>query len=132
MKIRNRDRKSGKMSDRAKRLTGIILVISGLLLSLIHILMPVHEYRIIYSTGRCAYWQLNSIPVKQGGDVRINTADERELELLPGIGKVYASKIVEERNKNGPFFYPEDLTAVHGIGSGTLKKLYRDIDLTME
>ena len=52
--------------------------------------------------------------------------------MLPGIGKVYASMLIEEREKNGIFFYPEDLTAVKGIGKGKLGKIYQDIDLTME
>ena len=131
MRIRSRDRKSEKMSDIAKRAAGIVLIVSGIMLSIFHVHGSVHEYRTVYSTGNRS-WQLNSIPVKQDGTVRINTADETELETLPGIGKVYASLLLEERNRNGSFYYPEDLTAVHGIGNATLKKLYPDIDLTME
>ena len=132
MRIPNRDRKSGKMSDKAKRLTGIAMVISGIVLSLIHILAPVQDYSIVYRTGSSKLWQLSSIPAKQDGTVRINTAGEEELETLTGIGKVYALQLIEERGKNGPFFYPEDLTAVRGIGIGTLKKIYQDIDLTID
>ena len=131
MRTQSRGRKSEKMSDKAKRLAGVVMMIAGLVLSLLHVLWPVHEYRIVYSTGG-SNWQLKSIPVKQDGTVRINNAGEDELELLPGIGKIYASLLLEERRKNGPFYYPEDLAAVHGIGYGTVKKMYPDIDLTME
>ena len=132
MRIRSRDRKSEKMSDKAKRLTGVFLVLTGIMLSLIHVLTPVHNNGITYRNGSRSNWQISSIPAKQDGTVRINKAGEEDLEMLPGIGKVYALQLIDERNKNGPFYYPEDLTAVHGIGTGTLKKLYQYIDLTIE
>ncbi|MEJ5301528.1 MAG: helix-hairpin-helix domain-containing protein [Thermodesulforhabdaceae bacterium] len=47
--------------------------------------------------------------------VNINTATEKDLEKLPGIGKVLAKRIVEYRTKNGPFSAPEDLMKVKGI-----------------
>ena len=120
------------MSDKAKQLTGLFLVLTGIVLSLIHVLTPVYSNGMVYRTGSRIYWQLGSIPAKQDGIVRINDAGEEELETLPGIGKVYASMLIEEREKNGIFFYPEDLTAVKGIGKGKLGKIYQDIDLTME
>ena len=120
------------MSDKAKRLTGVFLVLTGIILSLIHVFAPVHNDGVLYRSGSRPYWQLGSIPVKQDGIVRINDAGEEELETLPGIGKAYALQLIEERNKNGPFYYPEDLTSVQGIGTGTLKKLYQYIDLTIE
>lgn len=48
--------------------------------------------------------------------VDINSANEHELRLLPGIGEVMARKIVEDRDANGPFQSIEDLERVHGIG----------------
>ena len=53
--------------------------------------------------------------------VDINTATVPELQLLPGIGEVTATKIVEERQRNGRFRNVEDLRRVHGIG---LKKVH--------
>src|SRR2546426_6257541 len=38
-----------------------------------------------------------------GEKVNINTAGVDELVTLPGIGKAYAARIVEYRQKNGPF-----------------------------
>lgn len=61
--------------------------------------------------------------LRPGGTVNINAAGVDELDGLPGIGKVIARRIVEEREQNGPFYYPEDLMNVTGIGSRMLEKL---------
>ena len=54
-----------------------------------------------------------------GGDkVNINTANQTELETLPGIGPSTAQKIIEYRNKNGKFETIEDIQNVKGIGDG--------------
>ena len=120
------------MFKNGQKLTGLVLLLSGLLLGIIHILFPLSGYRDDYRTGQKTYRETDRIPTVQNGSIRVNTAGTEELEMLPGIGKVYALQLIDERNKNGPFYYPEDLTAVHGIGTGTLKKLYQYIDLTIE
>lgn len=56
-------------------------------------------------------------PVK----VNINTASADELSQLKGVGAKYAAKIVEYREKNGPFKSPQDLMNVQGIGSKTFE-----------
>ena len=48
--------------------------------------------------------------------VNLNTATAADLEALPGIGPAYAQRIIEYREKNGPFEKPEDITKVKGIG----------------
>ncbi len=48
--------------------------------------------------------------------VNINTANQSELENLPGIGPSIASRIIEYREKNGKFQKVEDLQNVKGIG----------------
>jgi competence protein ComEA len=48
--------------------------------------------------------------------VNINTATAEELVQLEKIGPSYASRIVEYRQKHGPFKTPEDIMQVKGIG----------------
>ncbi len=48
--------------------------------------------------------------------VNINTASRKELVKLKGIGPVSAERIIEYREKQGPFRKPEDIMRVKGIG----------------
>ena len=59
----------------------------------------------------------------QTGVVNINTASATELEALPGIGAKTAARIVEYRQKNGPFKKAEDLMNVRGVGEKSFLKL---------
>jgi competence protein ComEA len=55
--------------------------------------------------------------------VNINTASATELDALPGIGAKVAARIVEYRQKNGPFKKIEDLMNVRGVGEKNFLKL---------
>ena len=57
------------------------------------------------------------------GKVDLNRADHAELLLLSGIGPGLADKIVEYREKHGPFEGLGDLRKVPGIGPATLEAL---------
>ena len=59
----------------------------------------------------------------EGEVVNLNTATQEELETLPGIGEVLAQRILEYRERNGPFRSVEDLTEVSGIGDQRLEDL---------
>ena len=48
--------------------------------------------------------------------ININKADAKALTNLKGVGKDRAGKIIEYREKNGPFEKIEDLMKVKGIG----------------
>ena len=48
--------------------------------------------------------------------INLNKATVGELTQLIGIGQKYAERIVEFREKNGPFEKTEDLMNVKGIG----------------
>ena len=55
--------------------------------------------------------------------VNINTADEKALDSLPGIGPAMAKRIIEYRNTEGMFQTPEDLKKIKGIGDAKYEKL---------
>lgn len=57
------------------------------------------------------------------GLVNINTADEKELCTLPGVGETRAKAIIEYRNENGSFGKAEDIQNVPGIKSGLFSKI---------
>ena len=52
--------------------------------------------------------------------VNVNTAGAEELATLPGIGEKRAADIIADREENGPYRFPEDITRVKGIGEETL------------
>ena len=55
--------------------------------------------------------------------VDINTASPDQLEQLPGIGPVFAKRIIEYRKTSGPFRNVDELMAVKGIGEKRMEKL---------
>jgi competence protein ComEA len=60
---------------------------------------------------------------KPGALVNLNTASLTELQSLPGVGARTAERIVEYRQKNGPFKKIEELMNVQGIGEKSFLKL---------
>src|SRR5216684_4653486 len=58
--------------------------------------------------------------------IDINTASAQELEKLPGIGRGFAQRIVEHREKYGPFRRPEHLIMVRGLSDKRFRAL-RDL-----
>ena len=62
--------------------------------------------------------------------ININTASANELETLPGIGKSLAERIIDHREKYGPFRRPEHLIMVRGISDKRFRAL-RDL-ITVE
>jgi competence protein ComEA len=55
--------------------------------------------------------------------VDLNTANEAQLDALPGIGPATAAKIVADRTANGPYRTVDDLLRVPGIGPAKLQAL---------
>ncbi|MGP9536810.1 helix-hairpin-helix domain-containing protein [Brachybacterium sp. AOP43-C2-M15] len=59
----------------------------------------------------------------RAGTIDLNAASAAELEELPGVGPAIAQRIVEHRERNGPFTAVEGLLEVSGIGPATLEKM---------
>src|SRR5207245_2167302 len=59
-----------------------------------------------------------------GAATDANTATKEDLDKIEGIGPAIAQKIVDERQKNGPFKNLDDLQKrVPGIGETSVKKM---------
>ena len=55
--------------------------------------------------------------------IDLNAATQADLESLPGIGPALARRILDDRERFGPFATVESLTRVKGIGPKTLERL---------
>ena len=64
-----------------------------------------------------------SKPALPATTVNINTASATDFEGLPGIGAKTAARILENRQKNGPFKKVEELMNVRGNGEKNFLKL---------
>lgn len=76
--------------------------------------------------------QSKSDKSKAGNDeekVNINTADEKELDTLPGIGPAMAQRIIEYRETEGAFQSIEDIKKIRGIGEAKFAKLKDKISI---
>lgn len=56
--------------------------------------------------------------------IDLNSATMEELMALPGIGETYARRILDYREKNGPYRAVEELLNVDGIGESRLESIY--------
>ncbi len=61
-------------------------------------------------------------PREVTGNLNLNTATQKELELLPGVGPKTAKKIIEYRTQK-PFAKSEDVRKVKGVGRGIFAKV---------
>ena len=119
------------MSDRIAKAVGIILLFACILLITLN--LPGKSSRVkSYPAAGNRPWVLEPIRTEQNGNVRINRADADNLQTLPGIGPAFAGRIIEEKLNGGPYYYPEDLEAVRGIGAQTLAGFRDRIDMTLE
>jgi competence protein ComEA len=66
--------------------------------------------------------------VEGPAQVSVNRASREELEKLPGIGPALAARIVEHRERFGPFQRAEHLMLVRGISERRFRQLHPYID----
>ena len=71
-----------------------------------------------------------ALPGQPAKRINLNKASANELETLPGIGKGLAQRIIEHREKYGPFRKPEHLIILRGISDKRFQAL-RDL-ITVE
>ena len=100
-------------------------IVVALFFTLISVLYIQHK-----SVQQIDYYEENIVkvlPPQEETDnviiVNINTADIKELTLLPGIGESRAKDIIAYRNEYGIFTAPEDLLKIRGIGEATVEGL---------
>ncbi len=63
------------------------------------------------------------------GPIDLNLATAEELQQLPGIGRVIARRIVDDRQVNGYYQTIGDVLRVSGIGPKKLEKMTAYIEL---
>lgn len=59
----------------------------------------------------------------QSSSLNINKATEQDLQTLPGIGPLLASRIIAYRDENGKFSTIEDIKNVNGIGNSKYENI---------
>ena len=117
------------MSDRFQKAACILLLVfAGCLCFIPGIMPPVPDSGSVYAaSGRDLWPPVLSLP---SGTVSVNSGSAEELQALPGIGETLSQLIISERENNGNFYYPEDLTAVKGIGIKKLEQFRELLDLS--
>ena len=114
-----------------RRLAGVFLIICSAALMIVPAVSSKPAKNENYRSRHEVHWTLEPIRRQRGGPVQVNVADAEELmEMLPGVGETISALIISERLRNGPFYYPEDLEAVKGIGPRTVLRLGGLIDFT--
>jgi competence ComEA-like helix-hairpin-helix protein len=83
----------------------------------------------VYAGARTPVCQKADVPDFSSGSVLVNQATAKQLTVLPRVGAELAERIIAEREANGPFYFPEDLLSVKGIGQKTLENIRGMISL---
>ncbi|MGD8345594.1 MAG: helix-hairpin-helix domain-containing protein [Desulfobacterales bacterium] len=70
-----------------------------------------------------AFVCIGSVWALESERININTASAKELAKLENVGPKYAVRIIEHRQKYGPFKLTEELMDVPGIGLRTFDRI---------
>jgi competence protein ComEA len=79
--------------------------------------------RPLYDGEQVIVYRLGEPPAPGSTKININRATVEELATLPNIGAVRAQRIVEHREKHGPFTEISQIMDVNGIGEGIFKAI---------
>ncbi|MBQ8201261.1 MAG: helix-hairpin-helix domain-containing protein [Clostridia bacterium] len=104
-----------------KLLMQLLLAVPAILLLLMVLISYKMDAPDVYNSSL----RKKEIPVLQSlpENHLFNAGNKEQLDALPGVGEVIALRIIESRNNEGLFHFPEDLMSVKGIGD----KKYADI-----
>lgn len=98
------------------RLAGVSLLVGSAFLMLLMVLNTVEQPRIdaYQSLGR----SVSVIQPYPGlpQEHLFNSGDAKALDAIPGVGEVLSERIVQWREINRPYMFPEDIMLVKGIG----------------
>jgi competence protein ComEA len=78
--------------------------------------------RMVWGGGRVEVTARTDV-VSPPARLNVNTANDYELAMLPGIGPATAAAIIDWRATHGPFRSLEDLEQVKGIGPKTIEAI---------
>lgn len=118
------------MSDTVRRLIGLFMIIICIIICLVPVITKTPAERKFRSSQKTNF-PIGGTVTEKNGTVRVNDADAEELTVLTGIGETLSALIIDERSENGPFYYAEDLEAVRGIGTRTIEKFRKMMDLSL-
>jgi len=80
-------------------------------------------YSIILMGVLLASLSTMAMATNNSGKIDINHATAAEFQLLKGVGKVVAERIVAYRDESGAFKTIDDIKNVKGIGDKTFEKI---------
>lgn len=106
--MRERANRTARVDRRLQALGVLGLLFAMYLLARTHVRLIEQQYR---------------LPSGTGVRIDVNRADAATLALLDQIGPERARRIVEWRDRNGPFRSFPDLMRVSGIGPATVEGL---------
>lgn len=78
-----------------------------------------------------AAFAVNASVAAEMGKIDINSATQKELMTLKGVGEKVAASIIAYREAEGPFKSPQEIMKVKGCGSKTFAKNKDRIVATM-
>lgn len=110
------------MSEHNRKVAGTCLMVLAAALAAAGLFPLKPSGTVTYRSRTNRTLSLPAVPYLAADDLP-NAGNKEELALLPGIGPSLADSILAEREKNGPFIYPEDLISVSGIGEGKLSQI---------